>query len=799
MAIEEQENSVIGLIKIIDDSRRADREVRLTTWVKEDSAHKHKPLKSTQTKELEDPQDDARSLTLYHLPSKPVGPISDGVPSSGPASSHGSEGSGGNSLGRGSIQSCGSDRGFVLQGGAGAYGSSRATSSMTRSASGTALSDTQLSDTTRGDIRGKANWKAAFRQRLQEEQASASKSARLARSMEGLSKSWSLLTSFIFICVVVLVGGCVLVAVVSRQAVYNQQNRTASDLASGAQGTTTNMVISQLSLTHSLMAEEIRGVDLGITDLSNIQVRDFTWKYLYSRRTSGAYNETQAIYYADTTGSFLAIESLSPAPPHSVAYISPGVGKKSLRLGAYSITENGGKLRDWVIQTDPSQDTVIEGFSVLGRPWYTSAVEKGSPVWSPPYLFQDPPVLGVTYSTPHIDKNGTVSGVFGIDLVLVELSYLLQRTLSSLSNVYIFESSGALLATTFRNQGLSTVNGSLMDPGDAREPLIYQSYRYLRESVPDLTAIPIEGISGRTFIDGVDSLILARPLDLPTSKPWIVVSVVSVGTKQSALIDLVAIHSVVILLGFVVAVVLSVWLSDRTRVSCAFIYNTLKSDDLDLEYYGHKFKEFQVLQESVNVFLYLRRVLWKTSTTEVLSGLSRIGQLSQLGLETRTASFVSINCFSEPLDQDLYTHLRAKVIAHNGILDIQQTTSTSFLVHFGVVTENDTHLADSYKFAKEMLRASAEGTNPTPLAIVATTGTVLAGNIGIRYDQRYSQFGTALNELTRIESVVQKEDHSESALYVSKQYVRLHAANEIDILASFSRIPSDKSIFALDM
>eukprot|EP00163_Fabomonas_tropica_P022234 TRINITY_DN3878_c0_g1_i1.p1 TRINITY_DN3878_c0_g1~~TRINITY_DN3878_c0_g1_i1.p1 ORF type:complete len:112 (+),score=1.69 TRINITY_DN3878_c0_g1_i1:181-516(+) len=104
MAIEEQENSVIGLIKIIDDSRRADREVRLTTWVKEDSAHKHKPLKSTQTKELEDPQDDARSLTLYHLPSKPVGPISDGVPSSGPASSHGSEGSGGNSLGRGSIR-----------------------------------------------------------------------------------------------------------------------------------------------------------------------------------------------------------------------------------------------------------------------------------------------------------------------------------------------------------------------------------------------------------------------------------------------------------------------------------------------------------------------------------------------------------------------------------------------------------------------------------------------------------------------------------------------------------------------
>ncbi len=60
------------------------------------------------------------------------------------------------------------------------------------------------------------------------------------------------------------------------------------------------------------------------------------------------------------------------------------------------------------------------------RPWYRAAIEQNSLVWSPIYLFADPPVLGITPAIPLKDTvTNNIKGVMAIDLTLDEISKFL--------------------------------------------------------------------------------------------------------------------------------------------------------------------------------------------------------------------------------------------------------------------------------------------------------------------------------------------------------------------------------------
>ncbi|CEG56500.1 adenylate/guanylate cyclase domain-containing protein [Legionella fallonii] len=71
-----------------------------------------------------------------------------------------------------------------------------------------------------------------------------------------------------------------------------------------------------------------------------------------------------------------------------------------------------------------------------GRPWYVLAQKEKKTSWSDVYLFEDPPIKGITVSSP-VFKNGVFWGAVGIDINLSELSQFV-KSQKITPNSYLF-------------------------------------------------------------------------------------------------------------------------------------------------------------------------------------------------------------------------------------------------------------------------------------------------------------------------------------------------------------------------
>ena len=87
------------------------------------------------------------------------------------------------------------------------------------------------------------------------------------------------------------------------------------------------------------------------------------------------------------------------------------------------------------------------------RPWYKAAKQKRDIVWSPIYLFADPPVLGITPAVPLYDRHThQLQGVMAIDITLDEISkFLNSLKISDSGRAFIIDKSGKMVATSTNN------------------------------------------------------------------------------------------------------------------------------------------------------------------------------------------------------------------------------------------------------------------------------------------------------------------------------------------------------------
>ncbi len=61
------------------------------------------------------------------------------------------------------------------------------------------------------------------------------------------------------------------------------------------------------------------------------------------------------------------------------------------------------------------------GFNVRQRPWWRTAVDRGTRSWGEPYLFSEPERPGISCSEPVLDGNGRVLAVLSVDFELASL------------------------------------------------------------------------------------------------------------------------------------------------------------------------------------------------------------------------------------------------------------------------------------------------------------------------------------------------------------------------------------------
>jgi PAS domain S-box-containing protein len=165
----------------------------------------------------------------------------------------------------------------------------------------------------------------------------------------------------------------------------------------------------------------------------NLDVEDFEQlKRLFWRQIQLS-EQITTLYFGTKSGNYLQVERGNP-PRMLIRNDSTAPNWE-----IYQLDDKGNPIKRLETQSyDPRK-----------RPWYQAAEKAGQPVWSPIYLFANPPELGITPAIPLYDRQKNLLGVMATDLTLEQLSHFLRKLdISESGQVFIIERTGEIVASS---------------------------------------------------------------------------------------------------------------------------------------------------------------------------------------------------------------------------------------------------------------------------------------------------------------------------------------------------------------
>ncbi|MDX2273781.1 MAG: PAS domain S-box protein [Cyanobacteriota bacterium] len=207
-------------------------------------------------------------------------------------------------------------------------------------------------------------------------------------------------------------------------------------------------------LVNDLNAQQLQ---LGSLDLQNIPLSD---RYLLTQLQY--FNQVNSIFIGQPNGHHRGATYLEGKPVIS----SAGSDNGNNRLNRWSVDPQG-KRQNIVLTSE-------QPFDPRQRPWYQSALQAKSPIWSeiyPSFLEQE---LTITAARPVYDNQGKLLAVTGSDLHLSGIQKFLSRlSIGRSGSLFIMEPSGLLVA-------ISTPDPVVLKLGLALERLTAESSGNLR-------------------------------------------------------------------------------------------------------------------------------------------------------------------------------------------------------------------------------------------------------------------------------------------------------------------------------
>ncbi|MEM8830663.1 MAG: diguanylate cyclase [Cyanobacteria bacterium P01_G01_bin.19] len=181
--------------------------------------------------------------------------------------------------------------------------------------------------------------------------------------------------------------------------------------------------------------------------------------------------EIDTLYFGSETGDFIEIE-IKDIPKVSIRNQESAPYWQTYRLDERGEPVNLLEKKRY----DPRQ-----------RPWYKAAIEHKDLIWSPIYLFADPPVLGITPAIPIKDSQSQkITGVMAIDLTLDDISQFLNSLkISDSGRAFIIERSGKMVATSTSNSLIrrSALGNERLHYLDSLDPLIKATGSYIETNL----------------------------------------------------------------------------------------------------------------------------------------------------------------------------------------------------------------------------------------------------------------------------------------------------------------------------
>ncbi len=191
-------------------------------------------------------------------------------------------------------------------------------------------------------------------------------------------------------------------------------------------------------------------------------------------------------------------------------------------LTVFYKSDNSGK------NTNKKVRTADKPYDSRTRPWYTTAVKAGEPIWTEIYQDLVLPRLYITTSRPVYDKEKNLLGVSGIDLSLEDInSFLLNLKVGKSGKTFIIERTGELVAqSTEENSFISQGDtAKRIEASDSSNLLIKATGKYLEEQFGDLTQI--KKTTKLDFeLDGERQFVQVQPYEDSYGLDWLIVVVV---------------------------------------------------------------------------------------------------------------------------------------------------------------------------------------------------------------------------------------------------------------------------------
>ncbi|MEA5553835.1 ATP-binding protein [Anabaena cylindrica UHCC 0172] len=264
---------------------------------------------------------------------------------------------------------------------------------------------------------------------------------------------------------------------------YQNGQKTVNELVAQIMDKTSSVVNqhlnSYLAVPNQLNQMNADAVETGMLNLQNLEVGGrYLWKQMQLYQNLG-YNG-----YLLTTGQGAGAGNYADKKLKTLE-IFPKAVKGVSKIYSYATDNQGNKT------------TLLNTYNYNGleQPWYIETVKAGKPIWSGVHPWTgafNSGSIAASANYPIYDKNGKLFAVFGVDLLLSNISNFLEKIhVSNNGVIFIIERNGLLIADSSYTKPYKIVNDQTkrITATDSSSPLIRATAQYLQQKPGNLQLI----------------------------------------------------------------------------------------------------------------------------------------------------------------------------------------------------------------------------------------------------------------------------------------------------------------------
>jgi signal transduction histidine kinase/ActR/RegA family two-component response regulator len=396
--------------------------------------------------------------------------------------------------------------------------------------------------------------------------------------------------------------------------------KAVNDLASQLRNQVSDRVDQHLdrylALPHQINEINARAIEQGLIDPKDLQsFGRYFWKQMRVFADFGYIN------FGNPQGDFIGI------------YRAPD---NSLRMDFVEQTYLG-EYRGYATdeQGNPTKQIIVDEFDFRVDSWYTDAIKAARPLWSEIYTWDDDPsIISISASYPLYNRDKTLLGVIGIDLVLSQIrDFLRQLPISPSAKIFILERNG-LLVTASSNEKFYTIKdgeAKRLEALESQDSSIRETTHYLMHHFGHLERIE-QSHQLDLQIDGEKTFAQVTPWRDKFGLDWLIVVTVpesdfmaqiNANTRTTILLCFAALG-----VASVLGIYTSRWIA-RPILRLSQASKAIASGELDQQVEVKSVRELNILAQSFNQMAQQLR--------ESFAALEKTNEELEIRVDERTA------------------------------------------------------------------------------------------------------------------------------------------------------------------